>query len=143
MLGLTIKQLAARKARLATTTAAVVLGVTFLTGTLILTDSIDHTLDNILTDANAGTDAYVRRPSELDLGFGEPRARLDADLVDQIRTIDGVDTVAGSHQRIRPGPRRRRRPDRQRPASPRVRIELDRRRRTQRLRDRRRSASDR
>ncbi len=95
MLRLTIKQLTARKARLATTTAAVVLGVTFLAGTLILTDSIDHTLDNILTDANAGTDAYIRRPSELDLGFGESRARLDADLVDQVRTIDGVDTVAG------------------------------------------------
>jgi putative ABC transport system permease protein len=95
MLRLTIKQLAARKARLATTTAAVVLGVTFLAGTMVLTDSIDQTLDTILADANAGTDAYVRRPSELDLGFGETRARLDADLVDQIRTIDGVDAVAG------------------------------------------------
>lgn len=95
MFRLTIKQLAARKARLATTTAAVVLGVTFLAGTMVLTDSIDQTLDTILADANAGTDAYVRRPSELDLGFGETRARLDADLVDQIRTIDGVDAVAG------------------------------------------------
>lgn len=95
MLRLTLKQLAARKARLFTTIAAVLLGVTFLAGTLILTDSIDQTLDTLLADANAGTDAYVRHTSELDLGFGESRERIDAHLVDRLGDIEGVDQIAG------------------------------------------------
>ncbi len=95
MLLLTLKQLAAKKARLLTTIAAVLLGVTFLAGSLVLTDSIDKTLDTILAEANAGTDAYVRSTSELDLNFGQSRTRLDGDLVARIRTLDGVDDAAG------------------------------------------------
>ena len=85
MLRLTIKQLAAKKLRLLTTATAVLLGVAFLAGTLVLTDTIGRTLDNVLADANAGTDAYVRGTSELELGFGEARPRIDASLVDQVR----------------------------------------------------------
>ena len=56
---------------------AVILGVAFLAGTLVLTDTVTKTFDNILADANAGTDAYVRGDSPLDLGFGEQRPRID------------------------------------------------------------------
>ena len=94
MLRFTIKQLAAKKLRLLTTATAVLLGVAFLAGTLVLTDTIGRTLDNVLADANAGTDAYVRGPSELDLGFGEARPRIDAALVDQVRQADGTSEVA-------------------------------------------------
>ncbi|MEO8694990.1 MAG: FtsX-like permease family protein [Acidimicrobiales bacterium] len=94
MLRLTIKQLAAKKLRLLTTATAVLLGVAFLAGTLVLTDTIGRTLDNVLADANAGTDAYVRGPSELALGFGEARPRVDAALVDQVRQADGTSDVA-------------------------------------------------
>jgi putative ABC transport system permease protein len=95
MLLLTLKQLAAKKARLFTTMAAVLLGVTFLVGTLVLTDSIDHTLDRILADANAGTDAYIRTSSNLELTFGQARARLDVSLVEQVRSFDGVGDAVG------------------------------------------------
>jgi putative ABC transport system permease protein len=94
MIRLTLKQLAAHKGRLLTTTAAVLLGVTFLAGTLILTDTIDHTLDNLLANANAGTDAYIRNTSDLDLGYGEARPRLDETLVEQVQAFDGVDQAA-------------------------------------------------
>jgi len=94
MLRLTVKQLAAKKLRLLTTATAVLLGVAFLAGTLVLTDTIGRTLDNVLADANAGTDAYVRGNSELELGFGEARPRIDASLVDQVRQADGANDVA-------------------------------------------------
>ena len=90
MLRLTIKQLAAKKLRLLTTATAVFLGVAFLAGTLVLTDTIGRTLDNVLADANAGTDAYVRGASDLDIGFGEARPRIDASLVEQVAEVDGV-----------------------------------------------------
>jgi putative ABC transport system permease protein len=41
----TIKSLVARKLRLLTTSVAVMLGVAFMAGTLVLTDTLDQTLD--------------------------------------------------------------------------------------------------
>ena len=47
---LTIKQLAANKLRFVATAFAVILGVAFLAGTLILTDTIKGTLNSALAD---------------------------------------------------------------------------------------------
>ena len=91
MFRITLKDLAARKLRLLTTSIAVLLGVAFMAGTLVLTDTIGHTFDDLFANVNAGTDAYVRGEeafSESDMG--DQRARLDASLADQIRTVDGV-----------------------------------------------------
>ena len=85
MFRLTIKELVAKKLRLLSTAMAVLLGVAFLAGTLVLTDTVTKTFDSVLADANAGTDAYVRGDSPLDLGFGEARPRIDAALVDALR----------------------------------------------------------
>jgi putative ABC transport system permease protein len=99
---LTIKQLAANKMRLVATSFAVILGVAFLAGTLILTDTIERTFDSVLAKADAGTDAYIRGSSPLSLGFGQSALPFDAALVDTIRGIDGVDqasiTVSGYAQ---------------------------------------------
>ena len=87
----TIKDLSARKLRLLTTSIAVLLGVAFMAGTLVLTDTIGKTFDDLFADVNAGTDAYVRGEeafSEADAGAQRPR--LDVDLVDAIRQVDGV-----------------------------------------------------
>jgi putative ABC transport system permease protein len=94
MFRLTIKELAAKKLRLFSTALAVFLGVAFLAGTLVLTDTVMSTFDDILEDAHAGTDAYVRGASPLDLSFGEQRPRIDDALVDTINNIDGVASSA-------------------------------------------------
>ncbi|MEY2400506.1 MAG: putative transport system permease protein, partial [Ilumatobacteraceae bacterium] len=91
---LTLKQLAANKLRLLATAFAVILGVAFLAGTLILTDTIKGTLNNALADADAGTDAYVRGTSALALGYGESGPPLDAALLDTIRRTSGVDQAS-------------------------------------------------
>ena len=94
MFTLTIKQLAARKLRLATTAFAVFLSVAFMAGTFIFTDTISATFDSALAEADEGVDAYVRMPSEIDLGYGEPGPRLDASLAETVASVDGVDQVA-------------------------------------------------
>ncbi len=94
MFMLTIKELAARKLRLLTTAFAVLLGVAFMAGTMVFTDTIGATFDSVLADADEGVDAYVRAPSEIELGYGEPGPRLDASLADTVASVAGVDEVA-------------------------------------------------
>jgi putative ABC transport system permease protein len=88
---LTIKQLTANKMRFLATGFAVILGVAFLAGTLILTDTIRGTLNGALAEADAGTDAYVRGSSAIELGYGQTGRPIDAKLLDTIRRVDGVD----------------------------------------------------
>jgi len=87
----TIKDLAARKLRLLTTSLAVLLGVAFMSGTLVLTDTIGQTFDGLFADANAGTDAYVRSQTAIDdPEVGSERPRLDAAVVDDVAAVEGV-----------------------------------------------------
>jgi putative ABC transport system permease protein len=91
MIRTTLKNLRARKLRLLTTSLAVLLGVAFMAGTLVLTDTIGRSFDDLFASANAGTDVQVRGEAafeEADLGAQRPR--LDASLVDAIRKVDGV-----------------------------------------------------
>ncbi|HEY7626694.1 MAG TPA: ABC transporter permease, partial [Ilumatobacteraceae bacterium] len=92
----TLKSLAARKLRLFTTSFAVLLGVAFMAGTLVLTDTIGKTFDKLFADVNSGTDAYVRAESAFDSEwFGEQRPRLDAALIEAINEVDGVAVAEG------------------------------------------------
>ena len=98
MLRTTVKNLAARKLRLLTTSLAVLLGVAFMAGTLVLTDTIGRTFDGLFTEVNAGTDAYVRGETAFRSDFGDQRARLDAALVDTVKDVRGVAAAEGSVQ---------------------------------------------
>src|SRR4051794_9344403 len=67
----TIKSLAARKLRLLTTSVAVLLGVAFMAGTLVLTDTIGKTFDNFFANGNAGASAYVRGETAFTTEMGD------------------------------------------------------------------------
>jgi putative ABC transport system permease protein len=90
MLRTTLRNLRARKLRLVTTSVAVMLGVAFMAGTLVLTDTIGRTFDSLFAEVNAGTDAYVRGETAFDSDVGAQRARLDTSLVATIGAVDGV-----------------------------------------------------
>lgn len=47
------------KIRLVLTALAIVIGVAFVTGSFVLTDSIDRAFGTLLADVNEGTDVYV------------------------------------------------------------------------------------
>jgi putative ABC transport system permease protein len=65
-----------------------------MAGTVVFTDTIGATFDSALAEADAGVDAYVRTPSEIDRGYGEPGPRLDASLAQSVASVDGVDQAA-------------------------------------------------
>jgi putative ABC transport system permease protein len=66
----TISGLMAKKLRLVLTSIAVVLGVAFMSGTFVLTDTLGSVFDKLFTDVTKGVDADVRAKRELDSGRG-------------------------------------------------------------------------
>jgi putative ABC transport system permease protein len=94
MIRLTVKELFARKLRLLSTAFAVVIGVAFMAGTFIFTDTLRATYDSAVVDTNEGVDSIVRAPSAIDVGYGEPTPRIDASVADQVRQAPGVADVA-------------------------------------------------
>lgn len=97
MTRVTIKGLLAHKLRFALSALAVLLGVAFMSGTLVLTDTISKTFDDLFANVYQGTDAVVRSRDSIDVDFGgqEQRSRISADLVPQVEGVDGVKTAAG------------------------------------------------
>ncbi len=87
---LTIKQIYANKRRLVSTAFAIILGVAFLAGTLVLTDTIKASLNGALATANAGTDAYIRGQSTLDFNYGQSGPPVDANLLEAVSHVPGV-----------------------------------------------------
>ena len=98
MFRLTIRGLWAHKLRFALTGLAVVLGVAFMAGTMILTDTMGRTFDNLVSTTNQGIDAIVRRSSAVEGEFGESRERIDASALDTVRATSGVAAAEGSIQ---------------------------------------------
>jgi putative ABC transport system permease protein len=98
----TIKGLLSHKLRFALTALAVMLGVAFMSGTLVLTDTISRTFDNLFADVNRGTDAYVRSAQSLSSGFGGParrqRGRIPASLLPEIQSVPGAAAAEGNLQ---------------------------------------------
>ena len=77
---------------------AVILGVAFMSGTMILTDTMGRTFDDVLATNNAGIDAIVRRAAAVEGDTADVRARLAQSTLDQVLAVDGVDAAAGSVQ---------------------------------------------
>ena len=99
MFKLTWKGLWAHKLRFMLTGLAVVLGVAFMAGTQILTDTMGKTFDGLFESANDGVDVVVRRETAVESAFeGVVRERVDTATLDKIRGIEGVDAASGSIQ---------------------------------------------
>ena len=98
MFTLTLKGLWSHKLRYALTGLAVVLGVAFMAGTMVLTDTMQATFDGVFASANDGTDVIVQRSGAIDGEAGTVRDRVDSGVVAQVAAVDGVDAAAGSVQ---------------------------------------------
>jgi putative ABC transport system permease protein len=99
MLWLTIKGLLARKRRLFTTALAVTLGVAFMSGTLVLTDTIGKTFDDLFGSALANTDVQVRQVAAFEgvpgADTADQRGRVDASLIPVVKKVKGVAVAEG------------------------------------------------
>jgi len=104
VLRLALKGVLAHKVRLAMTALAIVLGVAFVSGTYVFTDSIKASFTKLFNDVNSGVDLWVKGVAEF--GFTSPL--IDEELVDQVAEIPGVvvsaPSVEGIAQIVAPPP---------------------------------------
>jgi putative ABC transport system permease protein len=93
----TVRAMFAHKVRLALTTASIALGVAFLAGTLVLTDTMNLAFTQLLGKVSSGTDAVVRTkaPFTEASGVGTTRGPIDASVIKKISHVDGVSAVEG------------------------------------------------
>ncbi len=92
MFSLTVKSIRANPARFLLTGVAVMLGVAFMAGTLVLTDTIQKSYDAITTNAYKSTDAVVRSTRHVKPTNGGPEVRgtVAASVLATVRATPGV-----------------------------------------------------
>ncbi len=94
MLRVTLRSFWEHKRRLISTVIAIVLGVAFMAGTFVLTDTLDKVFDDLFAQANDEVDTQVQGEVLFSDPFqGDQRALLDAGLVDDVAAVDGVDSA--------------------------------------------------
>jgi putative ABC transport system permease protein len=100
MIAVAIKGLGTRKARAVLTALAIVLGVAMVSGTLVLTDTISKSFDNLFTESYQGTSAVIsaRDPGVKRGGANTPKPPIAASLLEKVRRLPGVLAAAGSIQ---------------------------------------------
>jgi len=94
----TLRSLLDRKLRLLLSGVAVLLGVAFVSGTFVLTDSLGRVFDNLFADVNKGTAVQVRGADALggsggDSSSGEGRPPVPASVLAEVRGVGGVAEV--------------------------------------------------
>ncbi len=88
---MTLQTIRARKARFVLTAIAVILGVAFMAGTLVLTDTIKHAYDGIAGTTFASTDIVVQSPRTVDAGNGRTeRGTIPTSVLPVVRNTEGV-----------------------------------------------------
>ncbi|MEX5707483.1 FtsX-like permease family protein [Parafrankia sp. FMc6] len=95
MLRATLRSLLARKVRLVLSALAVVVGVSFVTGTLVLTDTLNRTFDTLFTDINKNVSVSVRTVNAVGTGDQADRLPVPATLVPTVAKVDGVTAATG------------------------------------------------
>ena len=95
MTSLALKSLWARKVRALTTSLAVVLGVAFVAGSYILSDTILAAFDEIFSESLSGTSVVVSAENLVKQENGEVPT-ISADLLPRIQATRGVKEAAGA-----------------------------------------------
>jgi putative ABC transport system permease protein len=96
MASLALRGLAARKLRAFLTSAAIFFGVAMVAGTLILTDTINNSFDNIFASANEHTDVTVKPTETVEDSRGAEPPAFSASLLPKVRQVDGVEEATGT-----------------------------------------------
>ncbi|MGH3391442.1 MAG: FtsX-like permease family protein, partial [Actinomadura sp.] len=95
----TLRNLAAHKLRLALTAVAVILGVSFVAGAMILTDTMSKQFDDIFSKVGEGVAVDVRAKKVVDAGDDEQVSAtppVPASVLDAVRAVDGVRDPVGN-----------------------------------------------
>src|SRR5919201_2486479 len=98
MIGVALKGLAGRKLRAILTAFAIVLGVTMVSGTYVLTDTINKAFDSIFQETYANTDAVVSgKPADINFqGDTADKPSIPASLLEKVRALPDTAAATGS-----------------------------------------------
>jgi putative ABC transport system permease protein len=93
-----VKGLLSRKLRTALTAIAIVLGVAMISGTFVLTDSIDQAFGKIFTDIRQGSDAVISGKSAFDTSDSDAALTptFDEALLPKVKQLSEVGQAEGS-----------------------------------------------
>jgi putative ABC transport system permease protein len=94
VLKVALKGLLARKLRTALTGFAVVIGVAFVAGTFVFTDTIDASFKDLFERASKGTDVSVQSELVVEEDFATPPP-MEASTLERVQSVDGVEEAAG------------------------------------------------
>lgn len=98
MLRATFKSLLSRKLRLILSGLAVVLGVMFVSGAFVLTDTLGRSFTNLFQTAFVSTDVQVAAKAKVATGDStgdQGVASLPSSVVDQVKAVPGVANATG------------------------------------------------
>ena len=87
-----LKSVLAHKVRLLLTGVAIVLGVAFVSGTFVFTDSIKGQFDGLFDDIYQGIDVAIAAEGT---GVGHEDAPFDESILETVLDVDGVETAVG------------------------------------------------
>ena len=91
-----LKGILGRKLRTVLTALAIVLGVAMVSGTFVLTDSIDDAFNTIFTDVYRGTDATITGKTAFDLGDnGSVAPPFDESLLPEVKALPDTGAAVG------------------------------------------------
>ncbi|CAN5649891.1 ABC transporter permease [soil metagenome] len=93
---ISFKSLWAHKRRLIRTCSAVLLGVAFLAGTLVLGDTMRAGFAGAFEDAYSSTDVTVQGAETIGSESTEQRRLVPDEVLDQVRSVDGVSVAEPS-----------------------------------------------
>jgi len=96
MLKLSLRSFGARKMRVALTLIAVALGVALISGTYVLTDTINRSFDNIFQTAAKGTDVSITPRDAVDADAEVTTNTIPASFLAEIERQPGVEKAVGT-----------------------------------------------
>jgi putative ABC transport system permease protein len=94
MFAAAVKGIWAYKRRFAATIVAVILGVAFLAGTMLLGDTLRANFDKLFNQADGQTDVVVRSATAIGDGQESVRTGIDANLLPVVAGVSGVADAA-------------------------------------------------
>ena len=93
----TLKGILSQKLRLVLTGLAIVIGVGFISGTFVFSDTLNKAFDNLFAGIYANTDVVVQGAPVVS---DQDRAPFSADLLPRVERVDGVAEAEGGVQGI-------------------------------------------
>jgi putative ABC transport system permease protein len=90
-----LRGLLSRKLRSVLTGFAVVVGVAFVVGTLVFTDTINESFTNLFERTQKGVDVSIQAAQPIKVQFGIPPT-MPADTLEKVKAVPGVEVAEGS-----------------------------------------------